>query len=271
MSTDNFANKVELNGAPATVDDLRHLVQTNYGHFSAMRVENGAVRGLDLHLQRIEAATRELFGGAIDADRVRACLRHAVGGSADVLSLRVNVFSRALKRERMSDAAEPDILVTVAAAPRAEAAPLRVKSFAFTRTLAHVKHVGTFPLFHYRRLAQQAGCDDAVFVDAAGRVEEGSVWNIGFFDGAGVVWPDAPQLTGVSMQLLQAGLRRHGVPSAMRSVPLGDVGRFRAAFFTNSSTAVRMIARIDDVAFDVDAALEARLRACHDNNPLQHI
>ena len=269
MSTST--NKVELNGAPATVDDLRHLVQTNYGHFSAMRVENGAVRGLDLHLQRIESATRELFGSAIDGDRVRACLRHAVAGSADVLSLRVNVFSRALNRERMGDAIEPDILVTVAAASPVAATPLRVKSFAFTRTLAHVKHVGTFPLFHYRRLAQQAGCDDAVFVDAVGRVEEGSVWNIGFFDGAGVVWPDAPQLTGISMQLLQAGLQRHGVSSSMRSVPLGEVGRFRAAFFTNSSTAVRMIARIDDVAFDVDAALEARLRACHDDNPLQHI
>ena len=271
MNPGDSTHKIELNGAPASAGDLRHLVQTNYGHFSAMRVENGGVRGLDLHLQRLDAATRALFGSAIDGDRVRACLRHAIAGSTQALSLRVNVFARALNRERMSDAVEPDILVTVAPASNASAAPLRVKSFAFTRTLAHVKHVGTFPLFHFRRLAQQAGCDDAVFVDAAGRVEEGSIWNIGFVDGDGVIWPDAPQLTGVSMQLLQAGLRQRGVPSAMRSVPLGEIGRFRAAFFTNSSTAVRMIARIDDVAFDVDAALEARLRACHDDNPLQHI
>jgi branched-subunit amino acid aminotransferase/4-amino-4-deoxychorismate lyase len=260
---------MELNGAAASAGDLRHLVQTNYGHFSAMRVENGGVRGLDLHLQRIEAATFELFGAAIARDRVRECLRHAIAGSAEPLSLRLNVFARALNRERMTEAVEPDILVTVAAATRTEAAPLRVKSFVFTRTLAHVKHAGTFPLFHYRRLAQQAGCDDAVFVDGAGRIEEGSVWNVGFLDGDAIVWPDAPHLTGVSMRLLQAGLQRHGVPSTMQSVPLAVMGRFRSAFFTNSSMAVRMVSRIDDVSFDVDPALEARLRAYHDSNPLQ--
>jgi branched-subunit amino acid aminotransferase/4-amino-4-deoxychorismate lyase len=265
------APRIELNGTPATAEDLRHLVQTNYGHFSAMQVRGGGVRGLDLHLARIEAATQELFGAAIDRERVRQCLRHASAGSSAALSLRVNVFSRALNRERPVDTVEPDILVTVMPASRAPAPQLRVKSFAFTRTLPHIKHVGTFPLFHYRRLAQQAGFDDAVFVDASGHVEEGSIWNIGFFDGSGIVWPDAPQLTGVSMQLLQAGLSRHGVSSSMQSVPLRDVGRFRSAFFTNSSTAVRMISRIDEVDFDVDPGLAARLLEYHDSNPLQPV
>ena len=100
MSNDLPVHTVELNGAPATADDLRHLIQTNYGHFSAMRVEDGGVRGLDLHLARIEAATLELFGKPVDRDRVRACLRHATGGRQGALSLRVNIFSRALSRER---------------------------------------------------------------------------------------------------------------------------------------------------------------------------
>ena len=271
MSQSQPVSKIELNGAAATADDLRHLVQTNYGHFSAMRVEGGGVRGLDLHLARIEAATLELFGTPVDRQRVRACLRHAIGGDPAPLSLRVNVFSRALNRERMADAAEPDVLVTVTPAARAPVQPLTVKSFRYTRTLAHLKHVGTFPLFHFRRLAQQAGFDDALFIDASGCVEEGSVWNIGFFDGDGVVWPDAPHLTGVSMQLLQTGLQRHGVSSTMQTVSLDGLGRFRAAFFTNSSTAVRMIARIDQVAFDADCGLEARLREYHDGNPLQPV
>ena len=261
--------RIELNGAPASADDLRHLVQTNYGHFSAMRVENGGVRGLDLHLARIESATRELFGSALDRDRVRQCLRDAVAGSAEMLALRVNVFSRALDRDRPAEAVEPDILVTVAPAAHAPARTLRVKSFAFTRSLPHIKHVGTFPLFHHRRLAQQAGFDDAVFVDDGGNVEEGSIWNIGFFDGNGVVWPDAPQLTGVSMQLLQAGLVQRGLATSTQRIALGDIGRFRSAFFTNSSAAVRMISAIDSVAFDVDPSLEARLRECHDGHLLQ--
>lgn len=269
--TESPVARIELNGAPASADDLRHLVQTNYGHFSAMRVENGGVRGLDLHLARIESATRELFGSALDRDRVRSCLRHAVAGRTGLLALRVNVFSRALDRDRLVEPVEPDILVTVAPVARAPSRALRVKSFEFTRTLPHIKHVGTFPLFHHRRLAQQAGFDDAVFVDEAGNVEEGSIWNIGFFDGNGVIWPDAPQLTGVSMQLLQAGLTRRGLASSTQRIALGDIGRFHSAFFTNSSTAVRMISVIDSAAFDVDAFLEARLRECHDGNPLQSL
>jgi len=271
--TEPFIPRLEMNGAPASAEDLRHLVQTNYGHFSAMRVENGGVRGLDLHLARIESATLELFGRPIDRERVRSCLRHAIAESSAPLALRVNIFSSVLNRERPAEPVAPDVLVTITPASRTSAPPppLRVKSFAFTRTLPHVKHVGTFALFHYRRLAQLEGFDDAVFVDASGHVEEGSIWNIGFHDGSGIVWPDAPQVAGVSMQLLQAGLARHGVPRAMRSVALRDLGRFRAAFFTNSSVPVSMISCIDGIDFDVDAALELSLREYHDSNPLQPV
>ena len=267
--TEPSQHRIELNGASAQVDDLRHLVQTNYGHFSAMQVRDGGVRGLDLHLDRIEQATRELFGTAIDREHVRACLRHAVAGSGAPLSLRVNIFSRFLDRDRLAQPAQPDVLVTIAPSPSPSTAPLRLKSFRYTRDLPHIKHVGTFPLFRHRRLAQQAGYDDAVFVDDSGCLSEGSVWNIGFHDGRGVVWPDAPQLAGVSMQLLQAGLSAAGVPSTLQRVALNEAGRFRCAFFTNSSTAVRLIAAIDDTELAVDRELEASLFECHDSNPLQ--
>jgi len=263
---------IEVNGAPATADDLRHLVQTNYGHFSAMRVEDGGVRGLDLHLARIGAATRELFGVPIDPERVRACLRHAIAGRAGTRSLRVNIFSRALNRDRLAAVSVPDVLVTVAPTTPVSSTPaLRVQSFRYTRTLPHVKHVGTFPLFHYRRLAQQAGFDDAVFVDESGNIEEGSIWNIGFHDGERIVWPDAPRLTGVSMQLLQAGLARNGVETTTQNVSLSQIGQFRSAFFTNSSVAVRMISCIDTTVFTPDPTLVAMLAQCHESNPTQPV
>jgi branched-subunit amino acid aminotransferase/4-amino-4-deoxychorismate lyase len=268
--TDPF-ERIEINGEPARVEDLRLLVQTNYGHFSAMQVVDGCVRGLGLHLERIERATRELFGTTIDRERVRACLRHAVVDSAEPLAVRVNVFARALNRNRPVEPVDADILVTTARPARPAPAPLRLKSFRYTRDLAQTKHVGTFPLFHYRRLAQQAGFDDALFVDAGGCISEGSIWNTGFFDGTGVVWPDAPQLTGVSMQLLQAGLARSGVRSTVGRINLDDVAGFRAAFFTNSSTPVQAIASIDAHDFAPDPALIAALDACYETNPLQRI
>lgn len=265
---------IELNGEPARAEDIRALVQTNFGHFTSMRVHAGWVRGLGLHLDRLVASTRALFGSELDRDKIRACMRHAIGTDDRALSLRVNIFSRALDRARLNASVPADILAIVGPAAKPSTAPLRLKSFRYQRDLPSIKHIGTFPLFHYRRLAQQAGFDDAVFVDDDGCISEGSVWNIGFVEldrigNDSVIWPDAPQLRGISMQLLQAGLERRGVPSMTRSIPLQDIARCRAAFFTNSSTPVRPIASIDDIELPIYNALTAMLVECHDSNALE--
>ncbi len=270
MTNENF-HRIELNGVPAQVEDLRHLVQTNYGHFTSMQVQAGGIRGLGLHLDRLVQATRELFGSELDRELVRAYLRQAIGGDSGPLSLRVNVFSRALDRARMNAPTKLDILVTIGAAALGPSAPLRLKSFRFQRELPAIKHVGTFPLFHYRRLAQQAGHDDALFVGDDGRISEGSVWNIVFFDSRGSIWPDAPQLRGVSLQLLQAGMARHGVASGTQLIRIVDLAEVRSAFFTNSSVPVQPIARIDDIEFALDDTLTATLVQAYESNPLEPV
>jgi branched-subunit amino acid aminotransferase/4-amino-4-deoxychorismate lyase len=269
MSQLQASNTIELNGVAATADDLRALIATNYGHFTAMRIENGGVRGLDLHLDRLVGATREMFGTELDRERVRGWLRQAIGGETRELSVRINVFSRAFDRSNPANAAAPDVLIAVAAPAPAAESPLRLKSFTFGRELAQIKHVGTFPLFHFRRLAQQAGYDDALFVGADGLVAEASIWNIGFFDGARVIWPQAPQLDGTGKRLLQAGMVRLGVASATHPVMLNELSRFRAAFLTNASSVARPVASIDDVQFELDAALRVTLLRCHETHPLQ--
>jgi branched-subunit amino acid aminotransferase/4-amino-4-deoxychorismate lyase len=265
------AGRIQLNGEPANADDLRHLVANNFGHFTSMRVVDSCVRGLDFHIERLVRSTHALFGSELDAARLRGFLRAAIDGDVGSLSLRVNVFSRAYDRINPSKPVPADVLVMVNRANEPSEIPLRVKSFAYERDAPHVKHVGTFPLFHYRRLAQQAGFDDALFVDRSGNISEGSVWNVGFFDGDSVVWPDAPQLEGVSKQLLIAGLRRNGIGCESRSIPRAALGRLRAAFFTNSAQAVRPIAQIDGIDVPLDADCYALLNACYDSNPLQRI
>ncbi|MFT3789726.1 MAG: aminotransferase class IV family protein [Rudaea sp.] len=262
--------RMQLNGAPAGADDLRHLVQTNYGHFTALRVEQGGVRGLDLHLDRLQHATRALFGSELERERVRGYLRHAVAGDVSELSARVNVFAHALDRERLDRSVAVDVLVTVAPVSTRATAPLRVKSFRYARDLPAIKHVGTFALFHHRHLAQQAGFDDALFVDEDGRISEGSIWNVGFVDRDGaVVWPDAPQLDGVGMQLLKAGLAREGIAGATRPIRLSGLAAFRAAFFTNASVPVRAIASIDGQTFAHDDAMLETLARCYAANTPQ--
>lgn len=252
--------RIEINGSPAGLDDLRLLAVQNYGHFTAMQVREGRVQGLDRHLDRLQRATRELFGHDLDLDVVRGWMR-CVADSAPTLSLRVTVYSRDFDRDRPARPATPDVLVGAMPARTLDPAPLRVRSARYQRDAPHIKHVGTFGLFHQRRLAQQHGFDDALFVTTDGVISEGSVWNVGFFDGERVVWPEAPMLRGTALQGLQAGLARAGHAQVVRRIGLDQLPAFRAAFFTNSSRAVQPIASIDDVRLDCDSDVFPRLAA----------
>jgi branched-subunit amino acid aminotransferase/4-amino-4-deoxychorismate lyase len=262
--------RCEINGSPADVDTLRLLAATNYGHFSSMQAQARSVRGWSLHLERLDAATRELFGQPLLAARVSELARHALVDEQPC-SLRINVFSRQLDRENPARPVPPDVLVVTGAPAAAASTPLRLRSFVYQRALAHIKHVGTFPLFHYRRLAQLAGYDDALFVGADGAVAEGSVWNIGWCNAGQVVWPDGPMLRGTAMQLIGIGMTRRGSPPRTHRISLADLADLGTPFATNSSMPVRRIASINDVEFpDSDTALDA-VAAAYTSNPWESV
>lgn len=249
---------VLLNGQPAGAEDLRTLALVNYGHFTSMRVRDRAVQGLELHGKRLEAATRELFGSELDFPSLRERMRQAVLESPDC-TLRATVFSPGFDYRNPAGSFAPEVLISLSPPAPVRTQALGVKSFLFQRPLPHIKHVGTFPLFHYRRLALGQGFDDALFVDAAGLVSEGSIWNIGFWDGEQVVWPEAPALRGTSEQLLQSGLRKLGVGQVIREVRLPELADLQAAFACNAS-GVQLIASIDETVFVAHANLSGLLQ-----------
>jgi branched-subunit amino acid aminotransferase/4-amino-4-deoxychorismate lyase len=259
-----------LNGQPATADDLRTLALTNYGHFSSMQVRGRAVQGLDLHLLRLQSATRELFDADLPAARILDNLRIALGGGDTDCSLRFTVFARSFDYRQPVGDFLPDLLVSLSPPASADKPAIQLKSYPFVRPLPHIKHVGTFPLFHYRRLAIQAGSDDAVFVTPDGSVSEGSIWNIGFWDGEAVTWPEAPALRGVAEQLLQAGLEGLGIPQRRRRVSLGEAKEFKAAFACNAS-GIQSVLGIDGAVYGRDETLMAQLKAALAGQPWQPV
>jgi branched-subunit amino acid aminotransferase/4-amino-4-deoxychorismate lyase len=234
--------RLEIDGREPTLEELYHPLLANYGHFTAMQVRGGRVRGLELHLARLAAATRELLDADLDTARVRGWLAHAVRDVPDA-SVRINVY-------------RPDELMTVVsvrppAAP--PAAPLRLRSVPYQRPAAHLKHVGGFGQVYFGRRAEAEGFDDALLTDATGGVCESAIANIGFFDGTAVTWPSSPHLPGIAMQLLKPRL-----DSRDARVTLAGLGSFRAAFVVNS-IGVAAVAGIDDVQFAVDAGLMRRV------------
>lgn len=244
--------RVFCNGQPATVDDLAGPALRNDGHFTTFQLRDRAVHGLDLHLQRLDDASRALFDAPLPAARVLDGLRAALDASATRdASVRITVVPGAGEGGL-------DVLVSLSLSAVHESLPLRLRSVVHQRAFAAIKHAGTFPLFEHQRRARAAGADDALFVDAAGHVIEGSVWNVGLWDGAAITWPQADALRGTRERLLQAGLAALGVPQSMRPVLL-DALRAPIAAFACNARGQRMIGSVDGHALALDPQLPALL------------
>jgi branched-subunit amino acid aminotransferase/4-amino-4-deoxychorismate lyase len=252
-----LSRMAELNGDPVRPEELQALALTNYGHFTTMRVEEGRVRGLSLHLDRLVRDCRAVFGTGLDVDRVREFARRAVPASGAGV-VRVTVFDPGLELGHIGADAHPHVLVTARAAGSLPLPPLRVRSVVHTRDMPAVKSVGLFGSLRHRRDAERAGYDDALFVDGRSLVSEGGTWNVGFVTGDEVVWPDAECLAGTTMELLR---QLHAGTTA--PVGLADVAGFDAAFATNAAIGVRAVSAVDARALPATHPVLERLRTAY--------
>ncbi|MFE4861571.1 aminotransferase class IV [Streptomyces sp. NPDC056670] len=238
---------VEIDGRPADAENLLVPALTGgYGHFTAMQVRDGRVRGLAHHLTRLDRATRELFGPGMDGERVRSLTARALAacGRSDV-SVRVYVYGPAEAPTPMVVVRDPVDMPSTAQS---------LLSVPYERPVAHIKHLGGFAQAHYGRLAERQGFTEALLTGPGGAVAEGAITNIAFWDGTSVVWPDRPALLGVTKTILDARLASYGLKSVHREVTLAGLDAYSAAFVTNSR-GIAPVGRIDERAFAVDAEL----------------
>ncbi|WP_392670342.1 aminotransferase class IV family protein [Streptomyces sp. LN785] len=250
----------EFNGHAATEADLRIPAFAGYGHFTAMQVRGGRVRGLDLHLARLDSANQELFGHGLDGERLRELVRHALDGAGlRDASTRVYAFLP-------PDETATTVMVTVRGPAQKSAEPHSLMSVPYARTAPHIKRPGEFGQTYYGRLAARSGFDEALLTAPDGAVTEGAITNIAFWDGTSVVWPAAPSLHGITMALLQQQLPGVGLESVRRPVTLDGIGAYRSAFLTNSQ-GIAPVRRIDDTEFTVDGELMERVALAYGAAP----
>lgn len=251
----------QLNGREPTPDELHRMAIGNYGHFTSMQVRAGRVRGMALHLARLDDGNAMFFGRRGDVDdelRLRGWIRQALGAVADA-SVRVTVT-------------ELGVLVSVGdPVPDDPRPPLRVRTDGYERPWPAQKHAATMGPRYALRAATAAGYDDVLFIGRDGRVREGSVWNVAFWDGAQVVFPDAPMLKGVTMVLLQIALSMTGIPWTLRPVRVAELPDLLAAAAINSLCPAQPIAGIGDVVFGEHEKLVSALRTAWDTVPWDEI
>jgi branched-subunit amino acid aminotransferase/4-amino-4-deoxychorismate lyase len=247
-----------VDGHPADAAEAWTPAVTTYGHFTAMQVRNRRTRGIDLHLARLRQATHELFGTELDPGLIRRSIRLGLGDDIDDASVRVYVVHRE---------PEPSVIVTVRSPVEAPASE-RVRSVLYQRPLAHLKHLGGFRIggmdaqSYFRQRVQAEGFDEALLTAVDGTIAEAAIANIGFLSGSTIVWPDAPALAGITMQLVQQALTRDGRPWQRATLRIADLGSFEGAFLTNSHGTWPVTA-IDDRELAVDERWFGPLRLAY--------
>lgn len=247
------AARVEIDGAPASADQLRAAALGGFGHFTAMQVRNRAVRGLRHHLARLDAANRELFGTEIDAAAIRSHILHALGDDRDA-SVRVYV---------QEGDRRPVTIVTVRPPGGLPDRPWRMRSVPYQRSLAHIKRSADFGQAYYQRLVQRSGFDEALLTGPDGLISEGSITNVCFCADGDIVWPAGPALSGIMMRLVQDGLAAQGRATRLEHVRLSGLASFSAAFVTNAR-GIEPVGQIDGIGFAPDDHMLATLRKARD-------
>ncbi len=250
------ALQVEIDGETASPDQLRAAALGGYGHFTAMQVRGGRVRGFDRHLARLDAANREVFGAGIDAAALRDHIWHALGGDdLPDASVRVYVYEAN---------GSPSTMVTVRPPGGMPGAPWKLRSVPYQRSLAHLKHTVDFGQRYYQRLAQASGFDEALLTGPDAIISEGAITNLGFFDGAGITWPAAPALHGITMQLLEPVLADQGLQSRRAPVRVPDLASFATVFVTNAR-GIAPVGQVDDLRLPIDPGFIERLTGAYES------
>jgi branched-subunit amino acid aminotransferase/4-amino-4-deoxychorismate lyase len=267
--------KIEVDdGREPTRDELLDAALDTYGHFTALQVRDGRTRGLDLHLARLDAANRELFGEELAGDRVRTLIRHALRNESQDASVRVIVRSAEHSVPTAATAtAGSAVRIFATVRPPFTMPPdasQRLKSARYQRTAPHIKRPGDFGQSYHLLQAQKAGYDDALLVADDGTIAEAAIANIAFFDGTSVIWPDAPVLPGITMQLIAPRLADHGIPSRTAHVALAHLADFQGACVTNSR-GIAAVRAIDDLGLPLAADFLKAMNAAYDAAPWDKI
>jgi branched-subunit amino acid aminotransferase/4-amino-4-deoxychorismate lyase len=249
-------SRVEIDGLSPTSEQLRGLALGSHGHFTAMQVRDRRVRGLELHLARLAAANLEVFGAELDTAAVRHHIGHALGENARDASVRVYV-------RELGD--RPAVIVTVRPPGSMPGGPWKLQTVPYQRPVAHIKRASDFGQAYYQRLVHRNGFDEALLTGPGGEISEGSITNVGFWDGTGITWPEAPALAGITMQLLNRQLPGLGIAARRARVRTQDVGSFAAVFVTNAR-GIAAVGQIDDAAMPVDERLMKTLTDAYESS-----
>jgi branched-subunit amino acid aminotransferase/4-amino-4-deoxychorismate lyase len=255
----------------AEAPDLAPLAYAGFAHFTAMQLRDGRVRGFDLHLDRLRSASLILFGRARPDEIMRRSIGGAVARGPAAMSLTATLFSRRGEFTPAGDPSDPSILIRTGSASDGPTGPLRLAAVEHERWLPGIKHVGEAAKTYFLREAVKQGCDDALFIDRTGRISEATIWNLAFWDGEAVIWPEADLLPGVTMGILRRQLAGLGIAQRSAQIRVDALGALTGCVVMNSWTPAVAVSAIGTATFPQSDTLVAMLHRAYRSEALLSI
>lgn len=261
-----------IDGAPVgAAQPLDRGLEFGDGLFETLAVVDGRPRLLERHLERLARGATVLGLCLPPAATLRAELvaAAAVPGTV-VLKLLV---SRGDGGIGYAVAAERPVRRYVVASP-ARRAPLPAQA-SVTRLatplvaqgrLAGLKHLNRLEQVLLRRDVTEAGADEGLVSDEAGRLIGGVMTNVFLVRHGAVVTPDLCRcgIDGVMRAAVLAALRDAGIPVTVRDVAPSEVDAAEEVFLTNALVGVWPVGRIGATTFPIGPltrALQAQVAA----------
>ncbi len=122
-----------------------------------------------------------------------------------------------------------------------------VTTFEGERAFPLIKSLNTLVPGLARRKAQSLGVHDALLINYAGHITEGSNCNVfAVQDGVLVTAPYGEALEGVTLSIVLDLARELNIPTERRFLPVREIPRWEEAFLTSTRRHILPISRVDD-------------------------
>ena len=246
----------KISDGPISIDPTDRGLTLGDGLFETMLVLNGVALWSSEHLQRFEAAAREL-GIAYPADEIARAVSDLCAISREARVLRLTLTRGVGARGLAAESRHSTLIGTLA--------PFDTKlMFGFARPevvrvarnelspSSHLKTLSYIDQVLAAREAQAKGFDEAIMLNSKGHLACSSIGNIFLVKDQRLITPSLDQgvLPGIVRGVILHGAGALGYKVEERAVALWELGEADGAFITNSLRLLRPIPGFQQMKFD---------------------
>ncbi len=256
MAYDVFSKNGQILPATEAVMPLANIEYAyGFGVYESVRVVKSTPLFLTQHLQRLMASANVIgLQHVFDMDRIGTWTRDLITHTeADALNLKMLLIGA-----RDAESAQLFIIPLAPLFPdkRLYQRGATVLTVEHERFLPQAKTLNMLPSYLSYRKAKAAGCYDALYINKAGCITEGTRTNFFAMRGRTMISPPKHEiLEGVTLLNVITVAEQHGYDIAYQDIPLAKISEFDGAFLTSTSSKIMPISKIDSLDLKIPEAL----------------